>query len=523
MSDLIYPNLFLFLYDLREGLGDSQDNLDKNRSLFAAKLPESLRGTLFLLDNDFETDSCDLLPNRTEKFPDKDKPFEGYYYPVRLNDTYGLLVACSFPKNNTLHPAECIAKFKAIIETKLNGNAATIGQTWVIFAQVANPHTNAEEIAKKCCEKLQLDLNWERDLQGQGRFFGGNLFELWRYRLAMKESAGTSSPDSQPTIQQIQQSHHAIVALFPDEMAAGKAIKLYLREWMGLFGYRHKIFWAYGQSRYLKQQIKKDFIAIQAYIKSSKSDSLKQRRKILTDAQKTLSSYAIAVTNFADQLGTIDINLLDYNRRVKRLEKIAEEASIQSILPDRLFPGFLGVNPRTKGSDRAGSSFLSQMANWQHPSDLKFLENFGEDIANKYQLQLQKDIENLSPGLNLLENLINTTRGITEIEQAQRDRNFQTWVGIFGVGLGAGSFAASVSGNFPHFDAIAYKGKNKAKELQKYPVESFLSQQLRIPDAWLVSATLSFYCLAVALFAGAIAAILIKGWWFVRKLPARSR
>lgn len=105
MTDLIYPNLFLFLYDLREGLGESADELDKNRKLFAGKLPESLRDALFQLDIAVETEYRELLPKQIEKFPDRDKPFEGYYYPVRLNDTYGLLLACSFPQNSTRHPA----------------------------------------------------------------------------------------------------------------------------------------------------------------------------------------------------------------------------------------------------------------------------------------------------------------------------------------------------------------------------------------------------------------------------------
>ena len=38
MTDLIYPNLFLFLYDLREGLGESQKDLEKNRKIFLSKL-----------------------------------------------------------------------------------------------------------------------------------------------------------------------------------------------------------------------------------------------------------------------------------------------------------------------------------------------------------------------------------------------------------------------------------------------------------------------------------------------------
>ena len=79
MNKLIYPNLFLFLYDLREGLGEDQEDLAKNQRIFAAKFPEYLRQSLFNRDTAFETEYLELLANQVEKFPDSDKPYEGYY------------------------------------------------------------------------------------------------------------------------------------------------------------------------------------------------------------------------------------------------------------------------------------------------------------------------------------------------------------------------------------------------------------------------------------------------------------
>ncbi|WP_017715271.1 hypothetical protein [Kamptonema formosum] len=508
MSDLIYPNLYLFLYDLREGLGESPDDLDKNRKLFAGKLPESLRDTLLQLDIAVETEYRELLPNRREKFPDRDKPFEGYYYPVRLNDTYGLLLACSFAQNSTRHPAECVAKFKGIIEEKLNGYAATIGQTWLIFAQLANPNANPEEIAKKCCQELELGLNWEQDMQGQGRLLGGTLFELSRYRLVMRETGDLPSPAKPPRIQDIQQSHHVIIALYPDERAAKRAAKLNF-SWMRLFGYRHKMLWAYGQSCYLKQQLKKQFADIQVYVRDSKTAPLKKRSKILADAQETLFNYTIALNNLGNQSRTVEINLLNYQKRLARMQQTAAEASIQSLLPDGAASWLRVPASGAKGAGGEPPSFLAQLAHWQRPSDLKFLECFSDYITNKYLLQLQKDSENLSPGLQVLGDLINSIRGMTEIEHAQRDRNFQTIVAMVGVGLGAGSAAASLSGNFPAFNPA----KDKPEVLERYKLDFFLSKHLHVPDSWLVPATLGIYCLIVALTAGAITGIGIRLWW----------
>ena len=118
MSDLIYPALYLFLYDLREGLGDSPNKIDKNWKNFRRKLPRednsnepNLNNILtqyFQLENkNLDTEYVELLPelnkpelnlnNRRIRIEDN---FEGYpvevsYYPVRLFDTYGLVLDCA--------------------------------------------------------------------------------------------------------------------------------------------------------------------------------------------------------------------------------------------------------------------------------------------------------------------------------------------------------------------------------------------------------------------------------------------
>jgi hypothetical protein len=61
----------------------------------------------------------------------------------------------------------------------------------------------------------------------------------------------------------------------------------------------------------------------------------------------------------------------------------------------------------------------------------------------------------LLPGIAILENLLNTIRGIVEIEQAERDHrietqntNFQNAVAVVGVGVGTASVIASAVSPF---------------------------------------------------------------------------
>lgn len=503
MSNLIYPNLFLFLYDLREGLREDQEDLAKNQRIFAAKFSkgsEQLRSSLFKDDTAFESEYNKLLANQIEKFPDSDKPYEGYYYPVRINDTYGLLLACSFPNNTTLHPANCFANLKAKIDKKLNGQLATLGQTWLIFAQLNNPNSDLEKTAKNCCQALNLGLNWEQDLQGQGHLLGGTLFELQRYQLLMQDAKQKNS--SAPTLDQIQQSQHLIIALYPDANAA-KSAAAFNFDWLRLFSYRHKILWAYAQSRYLKQQLKQDSTEIQDFAESINSENLKQLRRTIIATQKILPQYSIKLTALGAQIRTIEVNLLNYNRRLKilteRVSKIAikaREDDLNKLIPNAFFSWLQFVAANSRDVSNEQSALLAKLVNWQHNYDLKFLEKFSEDVEKKYLLQVQKDYANLSPDLQLLQDLINSSRAITEINQAQRDRNFQNTVGIIGAGLAVGSIVASIE--------VPKKNDNFLNP----PLNSALST-LHIPGTWLPFAIQITFSLSAAIAAGAFTATLI--------------
>lgn len=109
---------------------------------------------------------------------------------------------------------------------------------------------------------------------------------------------------------------------------------------------------------------------------------------------------------------------------------------------------------------------------------------------------MQKDYANLSPDLQLLQDLINSSRAITEIDQAQRDRNFQNTVGIIGAGLAVGSIVASIE--------VPTENDNFLNP----PLNSALST-LHIPDTWLPFAIRITFSLSAAIAAGAFTATLI--------------
>ena len=460
MKEIIYPTLDLFLYDLRNGAGETLEEIQENRQIFQQKLPESVRQILFQFDNDFEVEYAELLSKpKTKRFEDnrEDFPVEGYYYPVRLGDTYGLLVDCSVNNQTDPQPPESFALLKAEIEEKrILKQTATIGQTWMISAQVPNADpAEIEDIAKACYQALMPDLNWEQDLVGAGYFLEGFIFELSRYRVKISEDNTAIT-----SIDNIQENQHVIIVLYPDE-AAAKVAARYYSDWMRLFYYRHKILWCYGQSRVLKQSLKRYLVTIQNSIKFTKKNDkkglqLKEISQQLEQVQSTLSPYSIELTYLDFQIRSIDINLSNYKKRWETISAKAGEAA-----------------------------------------EISFLQEFSELAEDKYLLQINKDYDNLKLGLSLLDSSINTLRSRVEVEEAKRDRTFQNAVAIIGVGFSASSLLDSLPKN-----SAGYSD----------PVRYLLVNYLQVPSPWLNAATGFVYELAVAFVAGGLTWLVIRFW-----------
>jgi hypothetical protein len=88
--------------------------------------------------------------------------------------------------------------------------------------------------------------------------------------------------------------------------------------------------------------------------------------------------------------------------------------------------------------------YLNQLNNILIPEDnLPFFKQFKTRTKNKFIEQINVDLGYLIPGQNLFSELINTIRGLVEIEQAEIDRSLETKISILGVSLGVGGIAAS--------------------------------------------------------------------------------
>ena len=392
MTEIINPTIDLFLYDLKYSLGDTQKEVEPNQQFFYKKISNYVDSSLFIeKKHDLDGEYVHLLKNISAQFKTQNQQYEGYFYPVLLYDSYGLLIDCTFNNKLDAQSTSCFAGIKAEIEQILKGQTGNIGQTWMLSCWLPLAQTNSYvEIAQTCCKSFMPGLDWEEYLEGQGHFLGASIFEL--------------SQDNQ----------QVIIIIYPDENTLNLSGKFYA-DWMRLFSYRNKILWAYTQSRLVKKSLQTYFSTIKAVNDSieqarSKDSELNKLNQMLVSVQNTLNDYTRELTLLDFQGGTIDINLTNYE---KRLDKIKQKANR------------IQANSET---------------------DLNFFTEFSKLVKDKYRLQITKDSEILERGLKLLSDTINAVRSRVEVEKAERDRYFQNFVTLLAGGWAFGSFVAALPG-----------------------------------------------------------------------------
>lgn len=423
-EEITYPSIDLFLYDLKDGLGEDETKINQNCKEFCRKIFGDLhetnfqeKYTQFLKYKSFDAEVIELLETRTRKF---NSPFDGYYYPLQINDTYALQVDYSGKLDAKIQPNDDdqhindkpFEKVKEEINSRLSQQTGTIGQTWLLWGKLTSPKTDVEieDIAQKCYAQVVNNYNWKRDFIGQGNLGEGTIFELWYY----PQNLGVDNQEFWDKFRKL--NHHILIWLFPENISPNemrKQVQSVYQDFLRLWQYRHKVVWSYYQSRYQKHILKKEYVDIQPSIQqASQLTRLLQNNNLqlgnlqttLTNNLINLSDYTIALNYLENQNRTIQLNLDNYKFRLGDIEK--------------KYPG----------------------------SDLEFLKQFSESevYAQKYQRQVTADLANLSSGLTLLQNLNSTIQGIIDLEQTKSDRHLENFIGSAGIGLATSQIASSI-------------------------------------------------------------------------------
>lgn len=416
MTEIIYPTLDLFIYQLRNGLGDSDTQITENHKIFWNNLPDEIKVSL---EKESEAENIEYtkllgllnslvkpIPNIKDNyylFSSKKQNLEGYYYPVRLYDTYGLIFDTSINDRKNSQPITSFKTLAKQAETK-KGN---LGKSWMASGYLS---TAIKSDPKALAEKIYKELvNREWQNPEEGKFLGANLFEVWK------------SPQKWRDIEL--ENSHILIVIYPNLWTMELAADFY-GDWLRLLCSRNKILWEYTYSQQLTRELQDEFKLIIDRTKevknlhtSSKNTELNQKQlnqlqKILVESITALSDYATKLSYLEILKSAIETNLSAYKKYLKDIEIKAQE--------------------KQKENNQIGDT------------NIQCLEKFTEIVQQKYKIQVEQDYISLSVGLKIAEDLINTVRGIIDIEQTKRDRALNTTVAVAGIGLATSQIASAV-------------------------------------------------------------------------------
>lgn len=154
-----------------------------------------------------------------------------------------------------------------------------------------------------------------------------------------------------------------------------------------------------------------------------------------------------AFKNSQEIYKNLDRNIQDFSAKVSHKQNRLNHLKIfLEILPQ----DYLNYTQYLRDIKTHQVSFATNLINYQQSyeklSQSGKPPNFWHDFQKQailWQKQLEIDLNYLTPGQDLFATLINTSRGMVEIDQAESDRSLERTIQILGVGIGAGGIAAS--------------------------------------------------------------------------------
>ncbi len=316
----------------------------------------------------------------------------GNLQPFILNDTYAADLTL-IPKLSTEKlDISQLKQFpiKSLLPSSIH---PSLGETFLIYGEI-EPEVKAEQIANECVENLFDSAQIKPIFINQGELFKSLLFEY--------EATEFTANNQTNKIK--------ILVLLNNSQAETIELAEKSYEWiLQLLCCRHKINFIYQESRSLYPQARKSYDKLETEMKNfskitlnpkTRLESLKQ---ILEKMPGDYLYYSRYLRDLKAHKTAIETNLTNYEICLEKIEKISN-------VPEY----------------------------WQ---------DFLNKTCHLWQRQIETDINYLTPGKNLFEQMVNTIRGMAEIDQAESDRRLERTIQIIGVGLGSGGIIASSTGH----------------------------------------------------------------------------
>jgi hypothetical protein len=307
----------------------------------------------------------------------------GSLSPFRIYDTYAIDLTLFSPSSITLEQLNQLNPQGFLLPPHIQ---TSLGQTLLLYAEVNALQKDDRAIADACVAQL-LHNQTIPDFLAEGKLLGNSIFE---YDILAND------PFQQCHIL-VWLNHHLLI---PESDEVSERLFYILL-------CRHKILYAYDQSRWCNRQAKQLYSNLEQTIVQrfdqigQAPDHLKQFQTLLREQLPQMSfKYAQYLRDLSDHSITIDTNLKNYQQQLAKLAQLPE-------------------------------------------NNLSFLQDFSDLSENKYFKQIQIDREYLAPGQMLFQQLIDTIRGLAELEQTENDQRLERTIQVLGVGLATGAIVGA--------------------------------------------------------------------------------
>ncbi len=320
--------------------------------------------------------------------------------PFLLNDTYAVDLTL-FPESPNI-PIDIpqLQHFKpsSLLPSHIQ---PSLGQTLWIYGEV-DPTEDCNALAKKIAIALVAGTNLNPVLRQQGELFGSLLFEY--------QALDPNEPDN-PAKQ------CDILIVINNSQASTITLAATAYDWL------LKLLWSYHKILYIYQQARQRYREARV-IYSDLEKKIQKFNSLISQAETKL-------TDLKSLMKEIPQKSFDYTRCLQDLQT-HQTAIITNITNYQIC---------LKNIENIGSGNSPQ--SWQY---------FINKECNKWEKQIETDIKYLTPGQELFVQLVETIRGIVEIEQTERDRSLENTIQILGIGFGGGAIISGVV--VQHIDKI---------------------------------------------------------------------
>ncbi|WP_414620950.1 hypothetical protein [Calothrix sp. CCY 0018] len=417
-AKVAYPKLTLYAFHLRQNLAQNPEQVVDNANQLwrkcqgiGKKLSIPKLENLSISEN--QKLSNDKIINFTAIKHNNNLHLSGEIKRLLIHDTYALDLTFRYP-----HSKVQLTNLKGLNQDNclLPGNInASLGQTLVFFAQPIGNIYDDKIFAEHCIKALISEAEFNKlnlSCQGKGKLLNSPIFEY------------NNNADSS------EQQCHILIWLNTNQQTTDlEEAGEYYYPLIDLLNSRSKIIYARSESRWCYQQARKEYSKLEDKVNQfnqfnqvkdkSVDDKLKEFNRWLNEIPEISFNYARYLRDLELQRNTITTNVKNYKLYLEKIKAISNQ------------------------------------------DDLEFLSSFMELAEDTFIEQINIDLAYLTPGQTLFEQLIESIRGIVEIEQTKRDRSLENTINILGIGFGGGAIVSGVV--VQHIDKI------------KQPVEFSLS------------------------------------------------